>query len=268
MNQILQTLLPRGEASTRLLLSSFGTSGLLHVIVGAALATWLGAMAPHLFPPRQGFNSIQSTASQAIQLEAVFADAESSQPISLERSSPTGTSESDSASVHRAPMIGAEPELHFVKSAIEASTSSAQPKSATQRGRAELVPRPPTESPVLPRATVPAPPVPTLTSVAAVASQQDAGQLDSIPSAVFSPQPEYPATALENRLEGRVVLRVRIRADGNVATASVLRSSGHSILDEAARRAVLRWRFEPPKRLGIAVRTEIAVPVRFQIESE
>ena len=36
------------------------------------------------------------------------------------------------------------------------------------------------------------------------------------------------------RMEGRVVLRVRINAQGQVVAASVLRSSGFAVLDQAA----------------------------------
>jgi protein TonB len=48
----------------------------------------------------------------------------------------------------------------------------------------------------------------------------------------------YPASARLNGLEGRVVLKVVIRADGELADVSVAKSSGHAILDAAAMEAV------------------------------
>ena len=44
----------------------------------------------------------------------------------------------------------------------------------------------------------------------------------------------YPSSARLNGWEGKVVLRVIIRADGHLAEATVHRSSGHEVLDRAA----------------------------------
>lgn len=48
----------------------------------------------------------------------------------------------------------------------------------------------------------------------------------------------YPSSARVNGLEGRVVLRAVIRADGHLAEVSVIKSSGHAVLDAAAMEAV------------------------------
>jgi len=48
----------------------------------------------------------------------------------------------------------------------------------------------------------------------------------------------YPSSARVNGLEGRVVLRAVIRADGHLAEVSVIKSSGHAVLDTAAMEAV------------------------------
>ncbi len=48
----------------------------------------------------------------------------------------------------------------------------------------------------------------------------------------------YPSTARLNGLEGRVVLKAVIRADGHLAEVSVVKSSGHAVLDAAAMEAV------------------------------
>lgn len=48
----------------------------------------------------------------------------------------------------------------------------------------------------------------------------------------------YPSTARLNGLEGRVVLKAIIRADGHLAEVSVVKSSGHAVLDAAAMEAV------------------------------
>ncbi len=48
----------------------------------------------------------------------------------------------------------------------------------------------------------------------------------------------YPSSARLNGLEGRVVLKAVIRADGQLAEVTVIKSSGHAILDAAAMETV------------------------------
>ena len=45
---------------------------------------------------------------------------------------------------------------------------------------------------------------------------------------------QYPATARLHRLEGRVIVRIVIQQDGHITSATVARSSGHDVLDQAA----------------------------------
>jgi protein TonB len=75
--------------------------------------------------------------------------------------------------------------------------------------------------------------------------------------------PRYPRDAEGRHPEGTVVLRLVVGADGAVAAADVLRSSGHLVLDEAARAAVLRWRFRPALRDGLPVPSALPYSFRF-----
>ena len=105
-------------------------------------------------------------------------------------------------------------------------------------------------------------------SPASAASQASSGARSTVAiRTLYSPEPEYPADALAARIVGRVVLKVTIDREGHVAQASIHRSSGASSLDAAALAAVRRWQFEPVRRAGIAVATEVAIPVRFRIGS-
>ncbi len=45
---------------------------------------------------------------------------------------------------------------------------------------------------------------------------------------------QYPVTARLQRLEGRVVVRIVIQEDGHIASATITKSSGHGVLDQAA----------------------------------
>ena len=77
--------------------------------------------------------------------------------------------------------------------------------------------------------------------------------------------PSYPVEALISKLEGRVVLLVRVQSNGLVSQVRMGQSSGHSPLDQAALIAVQQWKFEPARRGGIAVEHEVLVPVSFSI---
>lgn len=78
--------------------------------------------------------------------------------------------------------------------------------------------------------------------------------------------PRYPRAALARRLEGEVELLILVGVDGRPETVTVTRSSGHAVLDRAAREHVLRrWVFEPSFRHGAAVPAFARVPVRFAL---
>jgi protein TonB len=66
-------------------------------------------------------------------------------------------------------------------------------------------------------------------------------------------------------LEGRVVLRVLVGAEGAVRAAEVAVSSGHPVLDEAAAAAVRTWTFEPAREGERAVESRVTVPIRFRL---
>lgn len=58
----------------------------------------------------------------------------------------------------------------------------------------------------------------------------------------YTPVPEYPAHERLMKSEGVVYIRVTIGADGGVASAEVVKSSGYPNLDKAAVAAVRKWR--------------------------
>src|SRR5947207_10329273 len=58
-----------------------------------------------------------------------------------------------------------------------------------------------------------------------------------------APQPKYPAEALNKHLTGRGVFNLKIRPQTyTVTSVSVVQSTGHKILDDAAIKALSRWR--------------------------
>lgn len=82
-----------------------------------------------------------------------------------------------------------------------------------------------------------------------------------------NPRPAYPRDALRDGLQGTVMLRVLVDEQGRPVEVSVETSSGHRVLDRAAREQVLRrWSFVPAHRNGLAVRAIGLVPVDFRID--
>lgn len=122
-------------------------------------------------------------------------------------------------------------------------------------------PLPQTDDPIRKR------PAPASTAAIASASTPDAvGTPDQAPpTLIFNRKPEYPAAALRNGWEGRVLLKLQVAAKGHVEDVVVLRTSGFASLDNAAREAVETWRFLPAQQNGEAIATTVEQPIIFQL---
>jgi protein TonB len=82
------------------------------------------------------------------------------------------------------------------------------------------------------------------------------------------PPPPYPPMARKKNWQGEVLLRVRVDETGKPVAVEVEKSSGHRILDRAARDHVLkRWRFQPALVQGRPVSAWARVPLNFRIEA-
>jgi protein TonB len=112
------------------------------------------------------------------------------------------------------------------------------------------------QPPAPPQQPVAAPAAPPL---AVVAARFDADYL-------HNPKPLYPAISRRNGEEGKVLLKVRVSAQGEALNVAVSRSSGHDRLDAAALDAVTRWRFVPARRGDEAMESSVIVPVTFALE--
>lgn len=81
-------------------------------------------------------------------------------------------------------------------------------------------------------------------------------------------KPQYPKAALAMGASGRVLLRATIGTDGRVEAVSVDQAP-HEVLAEAAREAVLQWRYTPPLSAdGVPVRITKRIKVDFVIEDD
>lgn len=73
----------------------------------------------------------------------------------------------------------------------------------------------------------------------------------------------YPLEAVKNHHEGRVVLEVYVGSDDLVAGVHIRQSSGFTELDAAALDAARSWRYTATRRDGVAVPSQVNVPVTF-----
>ena len=89
---------------------------------------------------------------------------------------------------------------------------------------------------------------------------------DRAPAYTYNPKPKYPRAARRFRREGTVVVLVEVLASGRVGEVAIEESSGHKLLDDAAVKAVRRWRFEPAMKGSVPVRARVKVPVEFNLK--
>ncbi len=82
-----------------------------------------------------------------------------------------------------------------------------------------------------------------------------------------NPKPHYPTIAKSRGWQGKVLLRVKVSAQGLSDSVTVDTSSGHDILDEAAVEAVRKWRFIPAKRGDRPVASSVIVPILFTLRN-
>ena len=70
-------------------------------------------------------------------------------------------------------------------------------------------------------------------------------------------------------MEGTTTLEVWVRPDGGVERLAIFESSGHSILDDEAMKAVKRWKFAPAKGpSGAPTEDKVKVPVTFRLKKK
>ena len=118
-------------------------------------------------------------------------------------------------------------------------------------------PAPPLAPPAPP--APPTPPSPPPAPPAPPAVQLPSSNADYL----NNPKPVYPAMSKRLGEQGKTIVRVLIGVDGMPKSASIRQSSGYERLDEAARTAVMSWRYVPGKRNGVVEPMEFNVPINW-----
>ena len=152
-----------------------------------------------------------------------------------------------------------------------------QPKKAIAKAPTPEPPLPmaikdPTPAPNAPTgAIVPQPaPAPVAAPVAAAPAAPSAPPSVQLPSSdadyLQNPRPPYPSISRRLNEQGKTTVRVLIGADGQPQRAEIAKSSGFARLDDAALATVMRWRYVPGKRGGVAEAMWFNVPINWVLE--
>ncbi|MCX2920263.1 TonB family protein [Stenotrophomonas rhizophila] len=82
------------------------------------------------------------------------------------------------------------------------------------------------------------------------------------------PPPSYPKAAAEQRIVGKVVVRVDVDTEGRATNVRVLQASPAGVFDDATVAAAKQWTFEPAIRNGKAVASALKIPVTYAMDDE
>jgi periplasmic protein TonB len=139
-----------------------------------------------------------------------------------------------------------------------------------------VVHRPPAPAPPITLETTPvsipqptiAPPPATPADHAPASPSTPPGPIRASLAYLRAPPPRYPTAARRARMQGTVILRVLVDAQGKPQQVRIQQSSGYPLLDRAARLQVLRtWLFQPAQHNGRATRAWGLVPVNFHLNA-
>lgn len=80
-------------------------------------------------------------------------------------------------------------------------------------------------------------------------------------------QPDYPARAQREGIEGVAVVRVLIGTDGRVKAVELVSTDDPAFFEATKRRALTKWRFKAATRGGVAEESWKEMRVRFEIKN-
>ena len=113
-------------------------------------------------------------------------------------------------------------------------------------------------------------PVTAPVSVAATAPAAAPAPALQLPSSdadyLQNPRPPYPPISRRLNEQGKTTVRVLIGLDGLPQRSEIVKSSGFERLDQAAVATVMRWRYVPGKRGGVAEAMWFNVPINWVLE--
>ena len=77
---------------------------------------------------------------------------------------------------------------------------------------------------------------------------------------------KYPAEAVENNVQGQVIVQFVVEKDGSIGHAEILRGVDRDLDREALRVVNKMPKWQPGKNNGVAVRSYFTLPVTFKLQ--
>lgn len=87
-------------------------------------------------------------------------------------------------------------------------------------------------------------------------------------TAHMMPPPSYPKIAFEQRIGGKVMLRVDVDSEGRATNVRVLEATPAGVFDDVTVAAAKQWTFEPAIKDGKAVASALKIPVTFAMDDD
>jgi protein TonB len=93
----------------------------------------------------------------------------------------------------------------------------------------------------------------------------DSVDLDRAPEVLARVTPDYPYQARERGIEGYVAVKVLVGKDGEVRQVNILKAKPQGVFDQAVRKAMSGWRFQPGEVGGEPVTAWITTTLHFRL---
>lgn len=126
-------------------------------------------------------------------------------------------------------------------------------------------PPPPQPEPLQPQPPQPEPLPPSVTAGSDTPAPKPVEDAFVKAEIIEKVRPVYPAIARVASIEGSVVLAATVGADGSISDLRIVRSADPR-LDQAARDALLKYRFTPARRNGLPEASTVEVTVEFLLD--
>jgi TonB family protein len=127
---------------------------------------------------------------------------------------------------------------------------------------------------LVPRVAEVNPPAPVKKEEAPVFNREAAAFLkqgaisQAMPNYLKNPPPLYPRLARQLGYEGTIILSVEVSSEGRCTNIQIVKSTGYSILDNAALAAVKQWSFKPASLLNVPIVVWVEIPITFKLKDD
>lgn len=99
-------------------------------------------------------------------------------------------------------------------------------------------------------------------------ANQHLGFKNALPRYDENTPPAYPEVANLRGWEGKVIFEAQILKNGRVGRLKSISSSGYKSLDNAARKAISRWKFKPATSFGLLIDSQVEIPITFSLKDQ